>query len=133
VKIGLAFLLWTMLWQSTTPAGSFPPPSPSAVPPTNKKIVRNGGASDAEITFVPSITPEQASQETIAAKRSLETTEADLKIISQRGPNADRLEVIAEVKNYVTQAKVSLDGGDVERAYKLATKARILTDDLLKH
>src|SRR5579871_425682 len=130
VEMALVLVLWTAPWQNPTPTA---PIAPMTSTTTNKKIVRNGGASDAEITFVPSITPEQATQETSAAKRLLATTEADLKIVVERGANGERLDVVSEVKNYVTLAKTSLDGGDVERAYKLATKARILTDDLLKH
>lgn len=88
---------------------------------------------DPEITFAPSITPEEASRETNETNQMLQTAEANLKIVLERGPDAGRRDVIAEVRNYMNQARVSLDSGNIERAHKLAVKATVLTNNMLKH
>jgi len=128
MKTALILTLLAMVWQNAEPASN-----PGAAVDLNRKIVRNGGAADPEITFAPSITPEEASRETGETKQMLQAAEANLKIVLERQPDAGRRDVIAEVRNYLNQARQSLDSGDIERAHKLAVKASVLTNDMVRH
>ncbi len=128
MTILLALTLTSLLWQTTAPAAA---PAPAG--DFSKKIVRNGGVSDPEITFEPSMTPQRMLQEADETKQLIAGTETNLKLIVARGPDAERQDVIGEVKNYIGLARSSLDSGDVERAHKLAMKASVLTDDMVRH
>jgi hypothetical protein len=128
MTILLALTLSSLLWQTTAP-----PAAPAPTGDFSKKVVRNGGVSDPEIAFEPSMTPQRALQETDETKQLIAGTEANLKRIMARGPDAERQDVIGEVKNYISLARSSLDSGDVESAHKLATKASVLTDDMVRH
>lgn len=128
MTILLALTLSAWLWQATGSTAA-----PNAAQDFSKKVVRNGGVSDPEIAFEPSLTPERALQETDETKELIAGTETNLKLIVARGPDAEHQDVIGEVKNYIALARASLDSGDVERAHKLAIKASILTDDMVRH
>jgi hypothetical protein len=40
---------------------------------------------------------------------------------------------VSQIRKYMEQAKTAEDEGDVQRAQNLASKALMLSDDLLKH
>jgi hypothetical protein len=128
MNVLLALTLASLLWQTTAPAAT-----PARSEDFHKKIVRNGGVPDPEINFEPSMTPQQAAQQTSETKQLIDATETNLKILQERGPGDERQDVIEEVKNYISLARSSLDSGDVERAHKLAIKAGVLARDMLRH
>ena len=100
---------------------------------SQKKVVRNGGTSDPSIKVAPMVSAQQESEQTQNTQRLLSVAEANLKILAGRPQEGGLPTAISEMKNYVEQAKAALDGGDIERAHKIAVKASILTNDMVRH
>ena len=103
----------------------------TATPP--KKIVRNGGTADPAVQLAPGMTAEQASSQRQNTTQLLDATDANLKQIASRPMNETQQESISQIRKYMEQAKAAEQAGDVERAENLASKARLLSDDLVKH
>jgi hypothetical protein len=98
-----------------------------------KKVVRNGGTADPAVQLGPSVSAEQASSERQNTAQLLAATDANLKQISSRAMNSSQQDSISQIRKYMEQAKAAEQAGDVQRAYNLASKARLLSDDLVKH
>ena len=98
-----------------------------------KKVVRNGGTADPAVQLGPSVSAEQASNELQNTAQLLAATDANLKQISSRAMNSSQQDSISQIRKYMEQAKAAEQAGDVQRAYNLASKARLLSDDLVKH
>jgi hypothetical protein len=103
----------------------------TATPP--KKIVRNGGTADPAVQLAPGMSAEQASSQRQNTTQLLDATDANLKQIASRPMSATQQESISQIRKYMEQAKAAEQAGDVERAENLASKARLLSDDLVKH
>jgi hypothetical protein len=63
----------------------------------------------------------------------LSTTEENLKSISGNQLTDSQEEMVKQIRMYVEQAKTAQSAGDVERANNLATKAQLLSAELVKH
>ncbi|MGO9123895.1 MAG: hypothetical protein ACLP6G_03310 [Terriglobales bacterium] len=111
---------------------SQPPAPDSAVGPT-KKVVVNGGTADPTVDISPGVSQQQASQQRETTNGLLAKTNENLKIIESRSLNAGQQDTVKQIRNYVKQSKDASDDGDVQRAYTLANKARMLSTDLVKH
>ncbi|MGA9800591.1 MAG: hypothetical protein WBQ68_16375 [Terriglobales bacterium] len=98
-----------------------------------KKIVRNGGTADPAVQLAPGISAAQASSQRQNVTQQLAATDANLKQIASRPMNPTQKESISQIRQYMEQAKAAEQAGDVERAQNLASKARLLSDDLVKH
>ena len=98
-----------------------------------KKVVRNGGTADPAVQLGPSVSAEQASSERQNTAQLLAATDANLKQISSRAMSSSQQDSISQIRKYMEQAKAAEQAGDVQRAYNLASKARLLSDDLVKH
>lgn len=109
-----------------------PPVTDSSAGPT-KKYVRNGGTSDPAVAISPGVSQQQASQQLETTNQLLAKTNENLKIVESRQLNAGQLDTVKQIKTYVDQSKAATDDGDVQRAYTLANKARMLSGDLVKH
>lgn len=105
--------------------------SASTATPT-KKVVRNGGTADPAVQLAPSMSAEQASSQLRSTTQLLAETDANLKQISSRPVNSGQQDSISQIRQYMEQAKVAEQAGDVERAYNLASKALLLSNDLVK-
>jgi hypothetical protein len=46
--------------------------------------------------------------------------------------NSSQQDSISQIRKYMEQAKAAEQAGDVERAYNLASKALLLSNDLVK-
>jgi hypothetical protein len=103
----------------------------TASPP--KKIVRNGGTADPAVQLAPGMSAEQASSQRQNTTQLLDATDANLKQIASRPMNPTQQVSINQIRKYMEQAKAAEQAGDVERAENLASKARLLSDDLVKH
>ena len=75
---------------------------------------------------------QQASQKLQHTNQLLSSTDANLKQIAPRQLSASQQDTVKQIKNYVDQAKVAVNKGDVERAYNLASKANMLSADLVR-
>lgn len=98
-----------------------------------KKIVRNGGTVDPAVQLAPGISAAQASSQRQSTTQLLDATDANLKQIAAHPLNPTQQESISQIRKYMEQAKAAEQAGDVERAQNLASKARLLSDDLVKH
>lgn len=99
----------------------------------NKKVVRNGSTTEPTVDIAPDLSQPQASQQRDTTNDLLAMTDENLKIIANRQLNAGQEDTVKQIRSYVDQAKKASDGGDVQRAYTLANKARMLSGDLVKH
>ena len=97
-----------------------------------KTVVRNGGTGDAKVAISPGMSDQQASQKLQNTNQLLTSTDANLKQIAPRQLNSSQQDTVKQIKSYVDQAKVAVSKGDVERAYNLASKANMLSADLVR-
>jgi hypothetical protein len=98
-----------------------------------KTVVRNGSAPEPEVKFTPGTTTDQQNRQRGKVNYLLTSTDANLKKLSARELNETQQDAIHQIRSYMEQAKSALDEGDLQRGENLATKARLLSDDLLKH
>ncbi len=98
-----------------------------------KKVVRNGGTADPAVQLAPGVSDEQASRQRQSTTQLLATTDTNLKQISARQLSASQQESVSQIRKYMEQAKTAEAAGDVQRAQNLASKALLLSDDLVKH
>ena len=96
-------------------------------------MVRNGGTADPAVQLAPGMSPEQASRQRQSTSELLATTDANLKQISARQLSLSQQDAVSQIRKYMEQAKAAEDTGDVQRAHNLASKALLLSDDVVKH
>ena len=99
----------------------------------DKKVVRNGGTVDPVVQLAPTISAEQASSQRQSTTQLLAATEDNLKQIASRQLDSTQQDSVSQIRKYMEQAKTAEAAGDVERAHNLASKALLLSDDLVKH
>lgn len=61
----------------------------------------------------------------------LDKAEANLKRITRQLNDGEQA-MMRQIRTYITQAKLAVNDGDLERAYNLATKADLLSSELAK-
>jgi outer membrane biosynthesis protein TonB len=111
-------------------AKTAPPPTPEIE--TEKRVVRNGSAIDPTTQISPSVPPQQASSQIQNTNTLLSTADANLKTISGTQLNANQEDMVKQIRTYMEQAKAAASAGDSERASNLATKAQLLSAELVK-
>lgn len=107
-------------------------PSPPNESPA-KTVVRNGSTAEPEVKFSPDTTTDQQNRQRGKVNYLLNSTNDNLKKISTRQLNPTQQDAVTQIHSYMEQAKSALTEGDLQRGENLATKARLLSDDLLKH
>jgi hypothetical protein len=99
--------------------------------PPPKKVVRNGGSNETAVQLVGGATAEQAAQQ-----RSIDelaaATNANLKKLEGRQLGSSQQDMVSQVKQFMEQSKAAVGAGDLERGQNLATKAHLLSDELVK-
>jgi hypothetical protein len=98
-----------------------------------KKVIRNGSTTQPEEDIAPGMSKQQALQQRNTTNHLLEMTDQNLKTIKSRTLSAAQQDTVKQIRTYMKQSKEASDDGDVERAYTLANKARMLSGDLVKH
>ncbi len=76
---------------------------------------------------------EQASRERESTTQLLANSDANLKQLAARQLSATQQASVSQIRKYMEQAKAADAEGDVQRAQNLASKALMLSDDLVKH
>jgi hypothetical protein len=79
------------------------------------------------------VSDEQASRQRQSTTELLATTDSNLKQLAARQLNVTQQDSVSQIRKYMEQAKTAEDAGDVQRAQNLASKALLLSDDLVKH
>ncbi len=75
---------------------------------------------------------EQAARQRQTTSRLLSSTDNALKQISGRQLNDDQQETVTQIRKFMELSKAADKDGDLQRAYKLALKAHLLSDGLVK-
>ena len=135
--------------QEPQPPGSTKKPEPAAKSParkprrrkhvttkpaaTGKKVVKNGGTADPAAQLAPGVSNEQASRQRRSTTELLATTDTNLKQLASRELNRTQQDSVSQIRKYMEQANAAEKAGDVQRAHNLASKALLLSDDLVKH
>lgn len=99
--------------------------------PPKKTVVRNGGTDESSVQLTGSDPAKQVSQGTTA--QLLAATEENLKKLSGRELKGDQQQTLNQIREFVEQSKQAAAAGDLERGQNLASKARLLSDELVKH
>jgi hypothetical protein len=79
----------------------------------------------------PSLPHDQVARDQATTEQLLQSTEASLNGI-KRQLSADEQAVASQIRDYVNQSRQATKANDLTRAYNLALKARLLSDDLAK-
>ena len=116
------------------PAGtqepSTPEPQKNCPPsPHQKTIVKQGGITEQSIQLAGG-SDDGATKKRGDANRLLATTQDNLKKLSGRQLSSAEESSVSQIVQFVQQSKNAADDGDLERAYTLALKAQLLSDDL---
>jgi outer membrane biosynthesis protein TonB len=98
-----------------------------------KVVVRNGGASDAQGQISSGSGTQQANQQRTNLDSILAATNGNLKTLSGRQLSQDQQDMVNQIKRYMEQSKSAAAAGDLQGANNLALKARLLSEELIKH
>ena len=107
-----------------------------AVPPAGaptKTVIRNGSTGDPTLAISPGVSQQQASKQLETTSHLVAMTQENLKILESRDLSAGQEDTVEQIRSYIKQSKKAEDEKDVQRAYNLANKARMLSGDLVKH
>ena len=97
-----------------------------------KVVVRNGSTHEPTVQISPTVSQQQAVQQRQNTSQLLGAAEANLKKISEQSLTAERKNIVEQIRGYIEGAKAAEKAGDMQRAQNLASKARLLSDDLVK-
>jgi hypothetical protein len=111
-------------------SGTAANPATSDCPP--KKVIRNGGTSEPAIQLTGGASGVQASEKRSTTEQLLGSAQENLEKASARQLNSSQQEMVKQIQQFMEQSKVAVAAGDVERGHNLATKAQLLSDELLK-
>lgn len=100
-----------------------PPPSPTETTPEPKPT------PDASINAP--MTNQQADRQRQQTSSLIGAAENNLSNI-HRSLNVDEQNMVAQIRNYISQSRKAMTDGDLERAYNLANKANLLSSELMK-
>ena len=105
--------------------------SPESEDP-KKTVIRKGGTGDTTLQLTPAMNEAEASRQREATKQLLTSTDANLQKLSERTLSKDEQDTVAQIREFMQQAKTADSKGDLERASKLASKAHLLSEALAK-
>lgn len=120
------------------------PAQPSASSPENTPATSTGNATVAaahppaspaegapDTAIAADVSSQQVSQQKQTTAELLAAAERNLKSVN-RTLNHDEQAMVAQIKSYIDQSRKATVENDFERAYNLATKARLLSDALVR-
>ncbi len=97
-----------------------------------KKVIHRGSTVEPAIQLAPGMTEEQAARQRKNTNQLLVSTDASLQKLSGRQLTKDEQDTVAQIRHFMQQVKTADAAGDLQRAYKLAVKAHLLSDALAK-
>ena len=97
-----------------------------------KTVVRKGGTGDKSVQLAPAVNEADASHQREATQQLLTSTDANLQKLSGRQLSKDEQDTVAQIREFMQQAKTADSKGDLDRASKLASKAHLLSEALAK-
>jgi outer membrane biosynthesis protein TonB len=99
---------------------------------SQKKVIHRGSTVEPAIQLAPGMTEEQAARQRKNTNQLLASTDASLQKLSGRQLTKDEQDTVAQIRRFMQQVKTADAAGDLQRAYKLAVKAHLLSDALAK-
>lgn len=97
----------------------------------DKTIVNEGGNNGTTEPLSAGIPQDAATQQRRSTAQLRETTESNLRRIT-RQLTSDEQAIVQQVKMFLSQSRAADSDGDIERAYRLALKAQLLSEELVK-
>ncbi len=98
-----------------------------------KTVVRNGGTTDPSMVISPGLSPQQASHTSNATAKMLNAAKANVKTVSNRQLTSAQEDTVRQVNVLIAQAEKAQSDDDLQRAFNLANKAKMLSDELVAH
>jgi hypothetical protein len=92
--------------------------------------VRQGGTGDKTPQLTPTVNEADVTKQRETTKQLLSATDVNLQKLSARSLSKDEKDAIAQIREFMDQAKTADSKGDLERASKLAAKAHLLSEAL---
>lgn len=96
----------------------------------SKTVVEEGGSNPPD-QLSAKLPQNQTVQQRKSTAQLQQETENNLRSIT-RTLTADEQAMVQHIRSYVQQSRAAESDGDTERAYNLAMKARLLSDELVK-
>ncbi|MGZ4815220.1 MAG: hypothetical protein ACXVZV_07420 [Terriglobales bacterium] len=130
-------------------ATNIPPEQPTPKPrqrtsrrptPPKRTVVENTPPPTAPVqtpapqqqgSLTASVSHKDALQQKVDTQQLIDATENNLRGVN-RALSDDEQVMVAHIRSYIQQSKNATTDGDLERAYNLALKARLLSDELVK-
>jgi hypothetical protein len=117
--------------QTATAGGADGPSGTAPAPPTT--VAKKATEDEAVASPIGQLTAgstQDAGQSRHEASELIRTTQNGVTGI-KRTLTADQNKIVLQIHSFLQQAQKALDNGDTDGAYTLATKARVLLDELL--
>jgi hypothetical protein len=108
------------------------PPPPEKPAEKSRTVVNEGGSQPATPQLSASIPQDTAVHQQFNTAQLLEATDYNLKSITRK-LSSDEKAMVEHIRSYMQQSRDATKEGDTERAYNLALKAHLLSDELVKH
>lgn len=113
-----------------TTSANNPPAQPSGQPETQgQKVVISPGA-DSTQSIAAAIPHTDDLHQKQTTTQLLQSTEDNLRTVNN--PNSDQQAMIAQIRNFLAQARQAQTDNDLVRAHNLALKAHLLSDELVR-
>jgi hypothetical protein len=96
----------------------------------SKTVVRQGGTGDKTPQLTPAVNEADITKQRETTKQLLSATDVNLQKLSVRSLSKEEQDTIAQIREFMDQAKTADSKGDLERASKLAAKAHMLSEAL---
>jgi hypothetical protein len=109
-----------------------PPPPATGNQEPKKTVVQKGSTLEPATQLTPGITEEQAARQRQTTRDLLSSTNANLQKLNTRLLSGDEQATVAQIREFIEQSNVADKAGDLQRAYKLAVKAHLLSDALVQ-
>lgn len=100
-----------------------PEPAPATTPTTPQQQQQG--------QLTASVSHNDALQQKVDTQQLIDATENNLRGLTRSLSNDEQV-MVAHIRSYMQQSKNAITDGDLERAYNLALKAHLLSDELVK-
>jgi hypothetical protein len=115
-----------------TAPGAAVTPAPATTPSSTSAAGGQPAADPGTVGISAAVDQSQEVRQREMTQQLLASTDANLKGIT-RPLTADERAMVDEIRNYMAQSRAAVTDGDFTRANNLATKAHLLSDELVKH
>lgn len=103
---------------------------PKQQPEQPKPTEQASNPAPVEVSAIGQLSPGASTDLRDQTVESISTTEHGLKDIGNRSLNDQEQKTVAQIKEFLKQARTALDSGDVDGAHTLAVKAKVLFGEI---